>query len=103
MSATIQADFTTAVKQVLLFHPGQSSRLRCVKVIEIDGDHEALQTKPAGAGGRAAYGSGEANCEPGIVRPVGRVFRPVKCGVRASLSVRREALGMKLQVRPSGP
>ena len=28
------------------FHPGQSSRLRLARLIEIDGDHEALLTAP---------------------------------------------------------
>jgi hypothetical protein len=30
-----------------LFHPGQSSRLKGARVIEVDGDHEVLLTAPA--------------------------------------------------------
>jgi pimeloyl-ACP methyl ester carboxylesterase len=34
-----------------LFHPGQSSRLRNARVIEIDGDHEAMLTAPSRVAG----------------------------------------------------
>jgi hypothetical protein len=61
-----------------LFHPGQSSRLRGTRLIEIDGDHEALLTAPARLADalRQAIEAASSSHPPGTPEPVKNTVAP---------------------------